>query len=88
MSIKHPVKVGDYLYCYGAIEGRVEITEESMEKQKQNTNPNTFWISHDGELKEVSAKSLYHHILPQSQTLINIHDQDKIREELQNEGLL
>lgn len=81
-------KVGYKLHCYGAIDSQVTITEASIAAQKNNPDPNTYIVDHDGELKKVLFKSLYPALHPMSQAELDADMNDEITQELKQEDLL
>jgi hypothetical protein len=89
MTLNRPVKVGDRLWCYGAIDSQVTITEESMKAQESNPTPEfSMFIDHDGELKEVSQRLLYFYTMPSPNGFIETNERQEIAEELRKEGIM
>ena len=89
MTLNRPVKVGDRLWSYGAIDSQVAITEESMKAQEGNATPEfTMFVDHDGEIKEVSQRLLYFNQNPSPDGFIEANERQEISDELRKEGMM
>lgn len=89
MTLHRPVKVGDRLWCYGAIDSQVRITEESMKAQESNPTPEfSMFVDHEGELKEVSQRLLYFNPNPSPDGFNEASERQEISDELRKEGIM
>jgi hypothetical protein len=80
---------GTTLWCYGAIDSVVHITDTSIQWQKNNPFPNSsLFVEHDGELKCVSRRLLYRNNTHVPEEIIIEEEQNLIREDLEREDLL